>query len=205
MAGSLGADTLSERPLGLRSRDSVDASEIGALIGARLRDLREAAGVTLTELTRTAGISRAYLSRLEGGERSLALATLLTLATALHVPVAPIFPRERDAHDDDRGVVPGEGPVVRASGLQIRPLTRRKDAALQPFHAIVPAERSWSSGVTHPGEQWSYVLRGVVTVVHADRADTLYPGDSIHLDACEPHRLMAAAEAGLIVVADGRS
>jgi len=205
MAGALGAGTLSEHAAGLRSRDSVDASEISALIGARLRDLREAAGITLTELAQTAGISKAYLSRLESGERSLSLATLLTLAAALHVPFASIFPRELDAHDDDRGVVPGEGPVVRASGLQIRPLTRRKDAALQPFHVIVPAERSWSPGVTHSGEQWIYVLRGVVTVVHTDRADTLYEGDSIHLNAREPHRLMAAAEAELIVVAGSRS
>src|SRR5215831_8222770 len=130
MAGAPGAGTLSERAVGLRAKDSVDASEISALIGARLR---EAAGITLTELT------------------------------------------------------------------------RRKDAALQLFHVIVPAERSWPPGVTHPGERWIYVLRGVVTVVHADRADTLHAGDSIHLNAREPHRLMAAAEAELIVVAGSRS
>jgi transcriptional regulator with XRE-family HTH domain len=205
MAGALGVDTLNEQAVGSRSRNSVVASEISALLGSRLRDLREAAGMTLTELAQAAGISKAHLSRLESGERSLSLATLLTLAAALRVPVASILPRELDAYDDDRGVVPSEGPVVRASGLQLRPLTRRKDAALQPFHVIVPAERSWSPGVTHPGEEWIYVLRGVVTVVHADRADTLYTGDSIHLDAREPHRLTAAAEAELIVVADSRS
>jgi len=202
MAGAPGAGTLSERAVGLRTKDSVDASEISALIGARLR---EAAGITLTELAQTAGISEAYLSRQESGERSLSLVILLTLAAALHVPVASIFPRKLDAHDDDGGVVPGEGPVVRASGLQMRPLTHRKDAVLQPFHVVVPAERSWPPGVTRPGEQWIHVLRGVATAVHADRADTLHAGDSIHLNAREPHRLMAAAEAELIVVAGSRS
>lgn len=205
MAGTRGVDTLSERGLGSRSWDRADVSEVSTLLGARLRDLREAAGITLTELAQAAGISKAYLSRLESGERTLSLATLLTLAAALRIPVASILPRELDAHDDDRRVIPSEGPVVRTSGLQIRPLTRRKDAALQPFHVIVPAERSWAPCVTHPGEEWIYVLRGVVTVVHGDRADTLYTGDSIHLDAREAHRLIAAVEAELIVVADSRS
>lgn len=205
MAGGLGIDTPSERALGERSRDRPGVSEVSALLGARLRDLREVAGITLTELAQAAGISKAYLSRLESGERTLSLATLLTLAAALRIPVASLLPSELDAHDDECGVIPSEGPVVRTSGLQIRPLTRRKDTALQPFHLIVAAERSWSPGVTHPGEEWIYVLRGVVTVVHADRADTLYTGDSIHLDAREPHRLIAAAEAELIVVADSRS
>lgn len=204
MASASGADTLSGRSVGSRSGDGVAGGEVSALVGSRLRDLREAAGITLTELAQTAGISKAHLSRLENGGRSLSLATLLTLAAALRVPVASILPRELDPHDDDRGVVPGGGPVVRASGLQLRPLTHRKDTVLQPFHVIVPAERSWSPGVTHPGEEWIYVLRGIVTVVHGDRADTLHTGDSIHLDAREPHRIIAAAEAELIVVADSR-
>jgi transcriptional regulator with XRE-family HTH domain len=196
---------LIEQEVGSPLRDSAVASEVSALIGARLRGLREAVGITLTDLAQAAGISKAHLSRLESGERSLSLASLLTLAATLRVPVASILPRELDVHDDDQGVVPSSGPVVRASDLQVQPLTRRKGAALQPFKVIVPAERSWSPGVSHPGEEWIYVLRGVVTVVHAGRADTLYTGDSIHLDAREPHRLVAAVEAELIVVVDSRS
>jgi len=205
MTGSLSADTPKEQAVGSLSSDSAVAGEVNSLIGARLRDLREAADITLTDLAQAAGMSKAHLSRVESGERSPSLASLLTLAAALRVPVASILPRDLDVHDDDQGIVPSSGPVVRASDLQVRPLTRRKDAALQPFKVVVPAERSWSPGLTHPGEEWIYILRGVVTVVHAGRADTLHRGDSIHLDAREPHRLVAAAEAELIVVADSRS
>lgn len=205
MTGPREADSPSEQAVGSLPRDGAVANEISTLVGARLRDLREAAGLTITDLAQAAGMSKPHLSRLESGERSPSLASLLTLAAALRVPVASILPRELDAHDDDQGVVPSSGPVVRASDLQVRPLTRRNDAALQPFKIIVPAERSWSPGSTHPGEEWIYVLRGVLTVVHGDRADTLHSGDSIHLNAREPHRLTAAAEAELIVVVDSRS
>jgi transcriptional regulator with XRE-family HTH domain len=157
--------------------------------------------MTLTELARAAGMSKAHLSRLESGERSFSLANLLALTTRLGVPVASILPASGDRSGD---VVSSEGTgtIVRAANLQVRPLTRRADAVLQPFHVLVPVDRAWSSGATHPGEEWIYVLRGVLRVEHDDQTDILHKGDSIHLDATKPHRLVATVEAELIVVAD---
>jgi len=50
---------------------------------ARLRSLREAAGVNQSELARRAGLTRQALSMLEAGERQPTLATTQALARAL--------------------------------------------------------------------------------------------------------------------------
>ncbi|MFL6108009.1 MAG: helix-turn-helix domain-containing protein [Marmoricola sp.] len=175
---------------------------VNAIVGARLRQLRENAGISLTELARTADISKAHLSRLEGGSRAFSLATLLTLTSHLGVPVAALLP---SPNTNSPEVVPASGPIVRAADLFVRPLSHRKDAALQPFHVTVPAARDWSPGATHLGEEWIYVLKGALSVEHGTRVDSLNQGDSIHLDAMQPHRLVATVEAELIVVTADRS
>lgn len=52
-------------------------------LGGRVRDLREAAGLTQDALARTAGVGRITLVRLENGEQSPRLKTLNAVALAL--------------------------------------------------------------------------------------------------------------------------
>jgi transcriptional regulator with XRE-family HTH domain len=61
----------------------------------RLRELREAAGLSQYELARRSGVSKQALSKLEKGERQPSWETVRKLARALDVSVA--------AFDDDRG------------------------------------------------------------------------------------------------------
>jgi transcriptional regulator with XRE-family HTH domain len=56
-------------------------------LGARLRALREGTGTTQEALAVAAGIGRVTLVRIEGGEQSLKLATLVSLARALGCPM----------------------------------------------------------------------------------------------------------------------
>lgn len=53
--------------------------------GARLRALREAAGLTQAELAEQAGMLSSVLARLERGEREPQWSTVLALASALDV------------------------------------------------------------------------------------------------------------------------
>ena len=65
-------------------------------IGGRIRELREAKGLTITEVAQRAGMERPNLSRLEHGRHLPSLDTLERLAEALEVPVAALLAR-RDA------------------------------------------------------------------------------------------------------------
>ena len=62
-----------------------------ALVGAQIRALRTALGMTLSDLAAAAGLSPGMLSKVETGQTSPSLATLTSLANALQVPVTSFF------------------------------------------------------------------------------------------------------------------
>jgi transcriptional regulator with XRE-family HTH domain len=62
--------------------------------GGRLRELREAAGLSQQELADKAGMHRQGVHKLEAGEREPAWGSVLALAKALGVSVAAFEPGE---------------------------------------------------------------------------------------------------------------
>jgi transcriptional regulator with XRE-family HTH domain len=66
-------------------------SEDAAAVGRRLRELREARGITLSALARRAGIGKATLSRLEAGVQNPTLETLYAVTGQLGVPLAAVL------------------------------------------------------------------------------------------------------------------
>jgi transcriptional regulator with XRE-family HTH domain len=61
--------------------------------GARVRRLREAAGLSQEELARRADIHPTYVSGIERGQRNLALINIHRVARGLGVSVARLFGR----------------------------------------------------------------------------------------------------------------
>ncbi|MFE9762968.1 helix-turn-helix domain-containing protein [Streptomyces sp. NPDC005808] len=57
-------------------------------VGLRLRELREAQGLTLSELARRSRIGKGTLSELESGRRNPTLETLYAVTTAMKVPLS---------------------------------------------------------------------------------------------------------------------
>lgn len=60
-------------------------------VGARIRELREAAGLAPADFSRAAGFSLQYLWRLERGQQNLNLRSISRLALALGVEMAAIL------------------------------------------------------------------------------------------------------------------
>lgn len=63
----------------------------GAKLGARLRELRLAAGLTQAELARRTGIHRPNIARVEAGRHTPSLETLARLAAAIGVPTTHVL------------------------------------------------------------------------------------------------------------------
>jgi len=66
----------------------------GARLGARLRELRQAAGLTQAELARRTGIHRPNIARVEAGRHTPSLETLARLAAAIGVPTTHVLAEE---------------------------------------------------------------------------------------------------------------
>lgn len=60
-------------------------------IGSRIRQLREAAGLSQEQLSFECGLHRTYISSIERGERNVAVINLRRIADALGVPVIDLF------------------------------------------------------------------------------------------------------------------
>lgn len=63
----------------------------GTKLGARVRELRMAAGLTQAELARRTGIHRPNIARVEAGRHTPSLETLARLAAAIGVPTASVL------------------------------------------------------------------------------------------------------------------
>ena len=69
-------------------------SEITRRIGARVREVREAQGITQAELARRAHTSRSVVHGVEEGSRTPTLLSLHGMARALGVPLARFFSKD---------------------------------------------------------------------------------------------------------------
>lgn len=90
------ADVLSKSPaISLNGSHANGLSALlpidGVKLGARLRELRLAAGLTQAELARRTGIHRPNIARVEAGRHTPSLDTLARLASAIGVPTTHVL------------------------------------------------------------------------------------------------------------------
>jgi transcriptional regulator with XRE-family HTH domain len=73
------------------------ADPLLAFIGARIREVREAADVSQDRFSFAAEIERAYYGSIERGKRNLTVATLVKIAAALNVDAGTFLPTNEQA------------------------------------------------------------------------------------------------------------
>lgn len=183
------------------------AEKIERQIGARLKEARAQAGLTLKALAAATGLSQPFLSRLERGQVSASIANLVQIARALDMPLAELL--EGEAPPPARSwVVHRGGGWTPADGYSFRQIApglrgRRMDAFVLEF----PRGQGMDLVVAHEGEELLYVLEGRVRFRFGEEEALLGPGDAVQFDSSLPH---SAANAGvttarlLMVTAPGR-
>ncbi len=164
-----------------------------AEIGARLRALRAAQGLSLRQLARTIGASPSLLSQVENGKVTPSVDTLYLLADALEVPVASFFGEEASATPT------GGAWVVRAlerkqieleGGVTWQNLLPGEEAGTR-FMEIryAPGATSGEHMLAHPGRDLFVVLDGELTFRVGFGEHRLTAGDSIGFGNNQPHQL----------------
>ncbi|RAG83846.1 XRE family transcriptional regulator [Streptacidiphilus pinicola] len=155
-------------------------TEVLALVGPRLRELRRKRGTTLARLAETTGISVSTLSRLESGDRKPTLELLLPLARAHQVPLDELVGAP-EVGDPRVRLKP-----VRRHGATIMALTHNP-GGVQAFKMIIPPERCEPEPRTHEGYEWLYVLTGELRLVLADHDLVMKAGEAAEFDTRLPH------------------
>lgn len=148
---------------------------LGTAVGARLRALREARGLSLSALARAADLGKGTLSELESGRRNPTLETLFALTSALELPLSAALPDTEQAPPDASGAVVDAWLVEQCGAVEVFRLRVRAGATqVSAAHAIGVREQ---------------VLVVAGTLVLGDAADPvrLEPGDAHPYPGDRPH------------------
>lgn len=161
-------------------------------IGRQVRGFRKRLNLTVANVAKQAQLSSGMLSKIENGLTSPSLATLDSLANALHVPVTALF-RGYEEQRDVTVIKAGEGlPIERrgsGAGHEYRLLghTIGKPYTIEPYVITISDLSEVFPVFQHAGTELIYMLEGRVTYRHGDRNYLLEPGDSMFFDAEASH------------------
>ncbi|MBF6328345.1 helix-turn-helix domain-containing protein [Nocardia transvalensis] len=152
--------------------------ELTAQVGARLRALREARGMSLSELARTSEIGKGTLSELESGRRNPTLETLYALTTALHVPLSTVLTAAA-AHPGISGQAVDAVLLDRFDG---------SDAVTETYRIRIRAGARQESTAHAPGTvEYVLVLSGTARFGNLTAPRLLGPGMHARCPADIPH------------------
>lgn len=161
-------------------------------IGAKVKALRTEKKMTLKQLSEGSGLSVGFLSQFERGLSSIALDSLEKLSDILDVPLSELFEEHTRSRLTD--------PVIHGIDLQFSEISPRIYQAIlhipQASYVMLPrvftlfpfdSDEDSLEMYSHEGEEFVYVLEGVVTFFLEDAQYLLYPGDSIHIASTRRH------------------
>lgn len=160
-------------------------------IGARIRQLRIARGLTLDELALASGVSRAMISRIERAEASPTASLLARLCAALGLSLSAFFAEE------ERAV----SPLVRRSDQQVwrdpetgyvrRSVSPPGTASLVDLVEVVfPAGARVSfppHAASHGMTQHVWLFEGEMEMTAGETVYSLMPGDCLFMPVGEGH------------------
>jgi transcriptional regulator with XRE-family HTH domain len=162
-------------------------------LGGRIRALREVRGLKLKQLADATGLSDAFVSRLERGQVSSSVANLIQIAQALDIGVSELF---ADPHAQLRSDITvhrhadgGEDQSIPSTGYRWRLFAGgMPNDDLEVFHLLFPRKNRMDLMVSHPGQEYCYVLSGRIRFHVGAEVFELAAGEGIFLNSELPHR-----------------
>ncbi|MDR1510490.1 MAG: XRE family transcriptional regulator [Synergistaceae bacterium] len=160
-------------------------------LGNKIKKLRKAQRLTLKELGEQVGLSISHLSLVERGLSSIDTVSLQAIAKCLK---ASLFYFLGDsAEENAREFIfrsYNQKPVIRNNlKVYMRIAHNFGEYIMDPvITLLLPGEKLDDINyVSHEGEEFHYVLEGVLTWLMEGARYELYPGDSVHIPSHIPH------------------
>ena len=161
-----------------------------ANIGEKIKKLRLDKGMTLKDLGEKVEVSAGFLSQLERGLTTISVDVLHRITTELGIELSYFF---REVENEKKVVMRGYEKrvyeIINSLFLHYHLSNDLTDKIMVPrIIDILPMDKQERiKGYSHEGEEFVYVLEGVLTLVMGDREELLYPGDSAHYSSHSLH------------------
>lgn len=159
-------------------------------LGADLRALRKARGLTLQAMADAVGRSVGWISQVERDLSEPSITDLRHIAATLDVAVSTLFRRGASPAAEDGYVVRSGArrPIgSRAAGLVEELLSPDLTDDFEMVHSTFEPQSKIANPVTRPTQEVGYLISGRLDLDIADRHFTIHPGDSFRIRG-EPFR-----------------
>jgi transcriptional regulator with XRE-family HTH domain len=175
----------------------------GLLLGARLRQLRRAKGMTLEALARAVDVDKAHVSRMENDVKTPSIGLLAQLAQALGVSMGHLLGETLDKSEIKvtRAADLAQEPGEPATG-QHRFLPLLHGHAVGSFEAflVYPGTDAGEVEARHAGQEMLFIISGSVEVMFHTHSVQVSRGDCIHFPGYLQHRLRRVGRAKAVAL-----
>ena len=175
------------------------------IIGAKIKNIRESKQLSIEEVAERSGLGIEQIERIEGNLDFPSLAPLIKIARVLGVrlgtflddqaELGPVVCRKKDSEADGIGFT--NNATQGHKHMDYHSLSQDKSGRhMEPFLIeIAPSEEGEDFILsTHEGEEFIYVLNGVVEINYGKNTYILEEGDSIYYDSIVAPHVHAAAD-----------
>ena len=165
------------------------------IIGAKIKSIRESKQLSTQEVSERSGLSIEQIERIEGNIDFPSLAPLIKIARVLGVrlgtflddqaELGPVICRKKDSNDTNSIGFSNNDSKARKH-MEYHSLSQDKSGRhMEPFLIdVAPSEDGVDFVLsTHEGEEFIYVLEGVLEINYGKNTYILEEGDSIYYDS----------------------
>ena len=177
------------------------------IIGAKIQRIRESKNLTVQEVTERSGLSVDQVERIEGSLDFPSLAPLIKIARVLGVrlgtflddqtELGPVICRKQDSNTATESISFSNNATKARKHMEYHSLSQDKSGRhMEPFLIdVAPSEDGVDFVLsTHEGEEFIYVLEGILEINYGKNTYILEEGDSIYYDSIVAHHVHAAAD-----------
>nr|WP_289038814.1 XRE family transcriptional regulator [uncultured Allobacillus sp.] len=162
-------------------------------IGKKLRQLRIERGMTLKEVSEKTGLSISFISQVETNKSSITIESLMKIAEVFHVTPSYFFEREQQVTLKKNIAVHKQATAEKTKNIAFNYNDLSGDfpnRSLAPSLIHLEPRKESATPMPHNGEEFIYMLDGVLTIVFDEESIDVHPGESIHMKSSIPHNWM---------------
>ena len=177
--------------------------ENNKVIGEKIRSIREMKQLTLEEVAKRSGLPIQQIETIENNVEFPSLAPLIKIARVLGVrlgtflddqtELGAVVCRKKD-NTDDNSISFSNNATISRKHMEYHSLAQDKSGRhMEPFLIdIAPSGNADFTLSTHEGEEFIYVMSGIVEINYGKQTYVLEEGDSIYYDSIVAHHVHAA-------------
>lgn len=159
-------------------------------VGELIKQQRTSKKMTLKDVSLVTDLSIGYLSQLERGLTSVAMDTLKKVAFALDVTMdyfmdQPVCKKKATIRSYEKEIFRIEGNSI----IEYHLSNMASESEMLPKLVEILPQKEMEETISyaHDGEEFIYILEGILTLTLDEEQQDLYPGDSAHYKSTRAH------------------